>query len=49
VIALGVTQGPDVARVLSALRDARLDGKIRDRQGEIDYVRTWRRDHEREG
>src|SRR6185436_4076679 len=36
VIALGVARGPDVARVLGALRDARLDGEIRDRQGEID-------------
>ena len=41
VIGLGVARGPQVARVLGALRDARLDGKIRDRQGEIDYVRSW--------
>jgi hypothetical protein len=50
VIALGVARGPDVARVLGALRDARLDGEIRDRQGEIDYVRTWLAHHtQREG
>jgi len=50
VIALGVTRGPDVARVLGALRDARLDGEIRDRQGEIDYVRSWLAHHmKREG
>jgi tRNA nucleotidyltransferase (CCA-adding enzyme) len=41
VIALGVPRGPAVARVLGALRAARLDGEIRDRQGEIDYVKTW--------
>ena len=41
MIGLGVARGPQVARVLGALRDARLDGKIRDRQGEIDYVRSW--------
>jgi tRNA nucleotidyltransferase (CCA-adding enzyme) len=41
VLALGVPRGPVVAAVLSALRDARLDGEIRDRQGEIDYVRSW--------
>jgi len=50
VIALGVARGPDVARVLGALRDARLDGKIRDRQGEIDYVKSWLDHHkERQG
>jgi len=50
IIALGVARGPDVARVLVALRDARLDGEIRDRQGEIDYVRGWLAHHtEREG
>ena len=49
VIALGVAKGPNVARVLGALRDARLDGKIRDRQGEIDYVRGWLQHGEREG
>ena len=38
---LGVPRGPDVATVLAGLRDARLDGEIRDRAGEIDYVRTW--------
>ncbi|HEU5321469.1 MAG TPA: hypothetical protein VFX28_11740, partial [Methylomirabilota bacterium] len=42
VLALGVARGPDVTRVLAALRDARVDGKITDRQGEIDYVRRWR-------
>ena len=41
VLALGVPRGPVVAAVLSALRDARLDGEIRDRQGEIDYVKSW--------
>jgi tRNA nucleotidyltransferase (CCA-adding enzyme) len=41
LLALGVTRGPDVAAALAALRDARLDGEIQDRQGEIDYVRTW--------
>lgn len=50
VIALGVARGPEVARVLGALRDARLDGEIRDRQGEIDYVRSWLAHHtERQG
>ena len=41
VLGLGVPRGPEVAAVLSALRDARLDGEIRDRQGEMDYVRSW--------
>jgi tRNA nucleotidyltransferase (CCA-adding enzyme) len=41
VLRLGVARGPDVAAALAALRDARLDGEIRERQGEIDYVRTW--------
>jgi tRNA nucleotidyltransferase (CCA-adding enzyme) len=41
VLRLGVPRGPEVAAALAALRDARLDGEIRERQGEIDYVRTW--------
>jgi tRNA nucleotidyltransferase (CCA-adding enzyme) len=41
VIALGVPRGPAVARVLAALRDARLDGEVRDRDGEAAYVRHW--------
>ena len=49
VIGLGVARGPQVARVLGALRDARLDGEIRDRQGEIDYVRTWLHHTKKEG
>jgi tRNA nucleotidyltransferase (CCA-adding enzyme) len=49
VLGLGVTRGPDVATVLGALRDARLDGEIRDRQGEIDYVRAWLANRTKEG
>jgi tRNA nucleotidyltransferase (CCA-adding enzyme) len=41
VLDLGVPRGPEVAAVLSALRDARLDGEIRDRQDEMNYVRSW--------
>jgi tRNA nucleotidyltransferase (CCA-adding enzyme) len=41
LLGLGVERGPDVAAALGALRDARLDGEIQDRTGEIDYVRTW--------
>jgi tRNA nucleotidyltransferase (CCA-adding enzyme) len=41
VLGLGVPRGPEVAAALSALRDARLDGEIRDRQDEMDYVRSW--------
>ena len=41
VIGLGVARGPAVAAALTALRDARLDGRVVDRASEIDYVRTW--------
>ncbi|MBI3636821.1 MAG: hypothetical protein HY216_11540 [Candidatus Rokubacteria bacterium] len=41
VIALGIPQGPEVAKVLSALRDARVDGAVADRDDEIGYVRHW--------
>jgi tRNA nucleotidyltransferase (CCA-adding enzyme) len=41
VLALGVARGPDVAAALEALRDARLDGAVRQAQDEIDYVRNW--------
>ncbi|MBI3825831.1 MAG: CCA tRNA nucleotidyltransferase, partial [Candidatus Rokubacteria bacterium] len=40
VMALGVPRGPEVARVLAALRDARLDGGLRSRDDEIAYVRS---------
>jgi tRNA nucleotidyltransferase (CCA-adding enzyme) len=49
VLSLGVTRGPDVAAVLQALRDARLDGEIHDRQGEIDYVKAWLATRTKEG
>ena len=39
VMALGVPRGPAVARVLADLRDGRLDGRITDRDMEIDQVR----------
>jgi hypothetical protein len=41
VIALGVPPGPEVARVLDALRDARIDEELGDREGEAEYVRRW--------
>jgi tRNA nucleotidyltransferase (CCA-adding enzyme) len=41
VIALGVPRGPAVAQVLDRLRDARLDGEVRDRDSEAGYVRHW--------
>ena len=41
VAALGVPRGPELARVLGELRDARLDGRVGDRAGEIEYVRRW--------
>ena len=48
-IALGVAPGPDVATVLAAVRDGRLEGEIRDRQGEIDYVKAWVQHRKKEG
>jgi tRNA nucleotidyltransferase (CCA-adding enzyme) len=47
VLALGVTRGPAVAAALTALRDARLDGRVIDRAAEIDYVRSWLANQER--
>jgi tRNA nucleotidyltransferase (CCA-adding enzyme) len=49
VLDLGVARGPDVATVLGALRDARLDGEIHDRQGEMDYVKAWLSTRTKEG
>jgi tRNA nucleotidyltransferase (CCA-adding enzyme) len=49
VIALGVPRGPGVSDVLEALRDARLDGRVVDRQDEIRYVRAARIRDERKG
>jgi tRNA nucleotidyltransferase (CCA-adding enzyme) len=41
VVALGVPRGAEVAGVLGALRDARLDGVVADRDGEATYVQDW--------
>ncbi|MBI4593328.1 MAG: CCA tRNA nucleotidyltransferase [Candidatus Rokubacteria bacterium] len=41
VAGLGVPPGPAVAAVLGALRDARLDGVVTDRGGEVAYVQHW--------
>ena len=43
VIALGVPAGPEVARALEALRDARLDGEVTERSEEEAFVRAWER------
>ena len=48
-IALGVPPGPEVAAVLAGVRDGRLEGEIRDRQGEIDYVKAWVQNRKKEG
>ena len=41
VVALGVPRGPAVARVLTEMRDARLDGRLASRAMEEAYVRQW--------
>jgi tRNA nucleotidyltransferase (CCA-adding enzyme) len=41
VIGLGVPRGAEVARALRALRDARLDGTVVDRDGEAACVQDW--------
>jgi tRNA nucleotidyltransferase (CCA-adding enzyme) len=41
VVALGVPRGPGVARLLEALRDGRLDGRLHDRAMEVAHVRQW--------
>ena len=43
LVALGVPEGPDVAAVLAALRDARLDGRLRSGADERAFVRAWLR------
>jgi hypothetical protein len=49
LLGLGVGRGPELSAVLNALRDARLDGEIHDRSGEIDYVKTWLSTRTKEG
>jgi tRNA nucleotidyltransferase (CCA-adding enzyme) len=41
LITLGVPRGPEVARALRDLWDARVDGRIADREAETEYVRQW--------
>ena len=47
VIALGVPPGREVAAVLDALRDARLDGGVMERGAEESFVRAWTNRKER--
>jgi tRNA nucleotidyltransferase (CCA-adding enzyme) len=53
LIELGVPHGPAVGTVLDGIRGRRRRGEIADRAAEIDYVRSWvserNRDDEREG
>ena len=53
LIELGVPRGPAVGTVLEGIRGRRRRGEIADRAAEIDYVRSWvserNRDDEREG
>jgi tRNA nucleotidyltransferase (CCA-adding enzyme) len=41
LVTLGVPRGPALAVVLNGLRDAWLDGDVRDQASEIDYVKRW--------
>ena len=41
LLALGVPGGPAVGEALRALRQARLDGLVRNRQEELDLARQW--------
>src|SRR5262245_26343623 len=45
VIALGVTAGPQVARALAGLRDARMNGAVSNPEGERAWVQAWAREH----
>ncbi len=38
---LGVTQGPQIKKVLELLREARLNGRVTTREGEEELVRRW--------
>jgi tRNA nucleotidyltransferase (CCA-adding enzyme) len=53
LIELGVPRGPAVGTVLDGIRGRRRQGEIADRATEIDYVRSWvserNRDDEKEG
>ena len=41
LIGLGAPRGPDIARLQEALRNARLDGALHDRDDEVAFVRQW--------
>jgi tRNA nucleotidyltransferase (CCA-adding enzyme) len=49
LVTLGVPRGPELAVVLNGLRDARLDGDVGDRAGELDYVQRWLATRTKEG
>jgi hypothetical protein len=43
LLALGVEQGPIFKQLLDAARGAQLDGKVKTREGAIEFVRTMLR------
>jgi len=41
LIRLGITSGPQIKEVLNLLHEARLDGKVTTKQGEVELVKEW--------
>ena len=42
---MGIAAGPRIREVLSRLHEARLDGRVSNRQGEVELVEGWLRQH----
>ena len=41
LISMGVSPGPRIKEILSRLHEARLDGKVSSKQGEVEMVKGW--------
>ena len=41
LLRLGIPPGPGIKEILNRLHEARLDGKVRSKQGEVESVKEW--------
>jgi hypothetical protein len=42
---MGIPPGPEIKAILDRLHEARLDGAVASKQGEIDLVKGWQKDY----
>jgi tRNA nucleotidyltransferase (CCA-adding enzyme) len=43
LLKMGIPQGPQIKEILARLLEARLDGKVKSKRGEVEMVKGWNR------